>query len=230
MRIRRLTKNIIHVERDSYKELASIFCRYQEHYEHPVFAGKVFTLGQFRDWYIKNTGKWTYDSDWAGFNLPGYVFESFKAGMFDSLSENETKLLRAVKDMKGKFYVIGSKKGDELSLSHEFLHAIYYVNDKYRKAVIKLFKKHKLNKLKKHLIDISYHKDVLIDECQAYIGANSEWLKFNELEVDETVFDSVHSLIKLHVIKNAPRLIAKSLESEFSIKPGKTIKVGKRNL
>src|SRR3989344_5759404 len=67
-------------------DLAMSFCRYQEFYEstNPVFKGKSFSLIDFMEWYSnKNNNRkrsdlkcFTYPDDWAGFNLPSYVFDN----------------------------------------------------------------------------------------------------------------------------------------------------------
>lgn len=68
---------------ENQKELASTFVRFQEHYESPEFAGKTFSLEEFKEWYIKNsekgreTGEFTYYEDWSGFNIPSYVMRPF---------------------------------------------------------------------------------------------------------------------------------------------------------
>ncbi|OGZ16930.1 MAG: hypothetical protein A3H76_05890 [Candidatus Lloydbacteria bacterium RIFCSPLOWO2_02_FULL_54_12] len=59
----------------SRKLLAMTFVRMQEYYESgsPRFRGRIFTLGEFKDWYRKERGRWSYANDWSGFNVPSYA-------------------------------------------------------------------------------------------------------------------------------------------------------------
>jgi hypothetical protein len=80
---------------DNQIDLTSTFLRFQEHYESPFFKGKYFTLDEFKEWYIKTSpngkksGKFTYYTDWGGFNIPSYILKPFYNGAFNPLSENE---------------------------------------------------------------------------------------------------------------------------------------------
>lgn len=71
-------------------------------------------------------------------------------------------------------YVIVYKKGDKLTKNHELMHAKYYMDDKYKENVKKMWvnmdSKNKEN-VKKMLKKMGYPEDneeILIDEFQAY--------------------------------------------------------------
>jgi len=56
--------------------------RFEEYYESPRFKGRIFTFDEYRKWYVKNspkgkkTGRFTYYSDWSGFNIPSYALKT----------------------------------------------------------------------------------------------------------------------------------------------------------
>jgi len=108
--------------------LASTFLRFQEYYESPKFKGRIFRLEEYKKWYIKNspqgqqTGKFTYYSDWNGFNIPSVVLKPFYEGKFNPLSQSEKELLKMFQNKKEKFYIIGihrEKKNTEKTGSYE---------------------------------------------------------------------------------------------------------------
>ena len=140
MKIQKISEtiNIIHVNFDTQEELAETFCRFQEYYESPEFKGKIFTLGQYREWYSQFYGAWTYYTDWSGFNIPDWVLEPFKEGKFDPLSEKEQKLVDMFRHRAGKFYIIGTFGDNKAALDHEICHALYYLDEGYNERVTNL--------------------------------------------------------------------------------------------
>jgi len=181
MEIKKITSNIIHVNFDTQEELTRTFCRFQEHYESPEFAGKIFTIGQYREWYSEIYGGWTYYTDWNGFNIPDIVFEPFRKGLFDPLTKEEQKLLDLFKHRTGRFYVIGThtSKQDE-AMDHEICHALYYLDEEYKVAVnnvIEINPSNALNKLEEWLIKKGYAGSFLSDEVQAYLSCNIDYLQ-----------------------------------------------------
>jgi hypothetical protein len=162
---------------DTLKELASTFLRFQEHYESPEFRGKIFSLDEYKKWYIANSergqkiGKFTYYSDWAGFNVPSYVFSPFNEGKFDPLSRKEKQLLGILKNEPEPFYTIGIFRQDKSPdhLQHELAHGLFYTNKEYRETITDILQDFDLTKMKDKLRSIGgYHEDVLDDECHAY--------------------------------------------------------------
>ena len=186
MRITEIVKNIFQINYATQKELARAFCRFQEHYESPEFAGKIFALAEYRKWYSNRYGGWTYYTDWGGFNIPDYVFEPFRAGSFDPLTKAEKQLLSAFRISNGKFYVIGTFGENPDSLDHEICHALFYLDYEYKKAVLNKLCISALNQpeqfeaLKDWLVKEKRYSDGLVlDEMQAYLACNAGFLYFD---------------------------------------------------
>ncbi len=188
MKLEELIENIYHVSFPTRKEVTSTFLRFQEHYESPQFRGKIFSLDEFKEWYTANSPKgkakkrFTYYEDWGGFNIPSHILDPFYEGLFDPLSEKESKLLDAFKDKKGKkFYVIGTFGKDKQSyLQHEVAHGLFYVNQEYQLEVLNELNKVSpdiKNNINSILLKKGYHTDVLVDETHAYLTANPVWLR-----------------------------------------------------
>lgn len=179
MNLRKITSNIIHVNFDSQIELCETFCRFQEHYESPEFRGKIFTLGQYREWYSEQYGKWSYYTDWNGFNIPDYVLIPFKEGLFDPLSEKEQKFLELFKYKKGKFYIIGTHNALPEALIHEICHALYYLDKEYKEEADLIISKADKQAptwiaFENFLLEKGYSAEVIDDEIQAFLSSNTE--------------------------------------------------------
>jgi hypothetical protein len=158
------------------------FLRFQEHYESPRFRGKIFSLDEFKKWYVKNSkkgkssGMFTYCSDWGGFNIPSYVLKPFYEGRFDPLSKKEKNMLDIFRNKTGKFYIIGTfgrTAESKKTLKHEVAHGLFYTNPDYKKGVLKILNtlgKSALKKVHAHLgSKTGYHESVFTDETHAYI-------------------------------------------------------------
>lgn len=171
------------VSADSNRELARSFLRFQEHYESPndKFRGQIFTIGQYRSWYEKQYGYFSYETDWTGFNIHSYVLDPFKNGLFDPLLPEEKNLVALFTNAPSdKFYIIGANDKD--TLNHELNHALYAYSQEYANEVNKVFDAH-LEHLKyalEYLLDKGYCKYLLYDELQSYI-----------LDKDESVTDLI---------------------------------------
>jgi hypothetical protein len=131
---------------DKQRDLASTFLRFQEHYESPEFAGKIFSLDEYKQWYVEQSsrssedGVFTYYEDWSGFNIPSRILRPFYEGRFDPLSESEQRILDIFKDEKGIFYIIGLSKDNkkfQISLEHEVAHGLFFIDSEYREKVLK---------------------------------------------------------------------------------------------
>ncbi len=182
VRKRRLGKSIVLLTYPSQEALAKAFLRFQEFYECPAFRGKVFTLEEYRAWYEREFGAWTYYKDWSGFNVPGHIFDSFKHGLFDPLSPTERELLGMVAKEEQPYYVIGVYENTGLEhleeLSHELAHALFYTDHAYRFSVVGLLQKHDVTALLQEVREKGdYARAVLWDELQAYLIANPEDIK-----------------------------------------------------
>lgn len=166
--------------------MANSLVRFQEHYESPEWRGKIFTLGQFYEWYSEFKGGYTYADDWSGFNFPDYVLKPFINGLFDPLTKVEKKIVKLFRYRTDKFYVIGSANdSDKEVFPHELAHAIYYTNDKYREKVNSHLQQYNLHSLKNWLKSKGYCEEVLDDECNAYLACDTNLLDEEGVEYPE---------------------------------------------
>lgn len=148
MEPKEILKNVFHIQFPNQQELASAFLRFAEYYQNPFFKGKIFTLDEFREWYIKNsvngkkTGKFTYYSDWDGFNIPSSVLETFYEGKFNPLSDREKKLLEVFKNKrKNNFYIIGTFRNiSKATKKHEIAHGLFNTNSEYKREVLNIIR------------------------------------------------------------------------------------------
>ena len=165
-------KNIFVLEFDNQVDLASTFIRFQEHYESPEFKGRFFSLDEYKEWYTKMKGDFTYYTDWGGFNIPSYVLVPFYEGKFNPLTVSENQILELFKENEGSFYIIGLYSKNEnlkLSLDHEIAHGLFYTEPEYKEKVLEILNKYDLEVLKTWLRSKGgYHEVVLLDECHAY--------------------------------------------------------------
>lgn len=149
--------------------LASTFLRFQEHYESPEFRGKVFTWEEFMDWYARTNGKFSYLTDWGGFNIPDRVLRPFYDGKFDPLTKKEQMLLEMFRGIEPPFYVIGTVKGKMDAMIHELVHGLFMTFPDYRREVGDCLSRHDLAAARKALLDMGYCREVLDDELNAYV-------------------------------------------------------------
>ena len=180
----------------SQEILSDTFMRFQEHYESPYWADKVFTIGQYKKWYSENRGGDTYRLDWKGFNFPSYVLKPFRDGLFDPLTENEKSILDLLKYRTDNFYVIGSNTNDVLK--HELCHSLFYFSEEYRNKIIEIINqnKSKLKKAADYLIKLGYHKKVIHDELQAYILDNDGFFEEKKIEIPRVVIQNIFKINK----------------------------------
>lgn len=154
-----ITNEILRVHCSTQEHLASTFLRFQEHYESPEFRGKIFTLEEYKEYYTKKHGEFSYYKDWSGFNVPSYVFEPFRQGKFDPLSTKESRLLSLLRAYKGKFYVIGTyerkdeKQKEEITLQHETAHGLFYTVPEYKEEILAILSKVDLGPIRKYVKD-----------------------------------------------------------------------------
>lgn len=194
----RLTQNIYHLIFPSQWQLAKTFLRFQEHFESPKFRGKIFSLNEFKKWYIENssegkkTGKFTYYRDWNGFNIPSKILLPFYRGKFNPLSVEEQSLLRLFRNQKRKkFYIIATFKNSGIPLlKHEAAHGLFYTNSKYKKEVTKILNRID-KKVKKQITNYlsryggGYHPKVWADEIHAHIIENLNYLKKQRIDINK---------------------------------------------
>lgn len=211
MKIIELFPNIFHIHFSTRLLLTSTFLRFQEHYESPEFRGKIFSLEEYKKWYIsvspkgKETGKFTYYEDWSGFNIPGYILEPFFEGKFNPLSLEEQHFLKMFEHMRGKYFYIIGTFGDEKGidvLEHEIAHGFFATNENYKEKVLQTISKLPLNSRKnmeKYLSSSGgYHPSVFDDEIHAYLLTNFNKLVEKKVltENDRTVSESLWELFE----------------------------------
>ena len=181
MQIKKITPEILYINFPKRVIMNSTMMRFQEYYENPVFKGKVFTHEEFRKWYIKNsppgkkTGRFTYNNDWWGFNMPLTIFKPFYEGKFNPLTIQEKELLKKLESFKknNHYLITAFGKVNMKILKHEIAHGLFYTNKKYKKEIVSKLKE--INKDSKRKIfeffkkHNGYHKDVWTDELHAYI-------------------------------------------------------------
>lgn len=182
MRLEEILQKIYHLHFKTQRDLASTFLRFQEYYESPKFRKKIFTLKEYKEWYKKNSknGKFTYYSDWSGFNIPSYILKQFYNGKFNPLSKKEINFLKLFNKLNGEFYIIGTY-GTKRALKHEIAHGLFYINKKYKREVLKVLSRvnnEVQNKINKYLSSSGgYHKNSWKDETHAYLLTNTKQLK-----------------------------------------------------
>jgi hypothetical protein len=198
-----ILKNVWFVSFDTQEDLALSFLRFQEHYESPRFRGQVFSLDEFKTWYASQNGSFSYVDDWSGFNIPSSVFDLFKRGDFDPLSNRETALMSAFGGEPHPFYIIGTNE-DSDALEHEICHALFYVDPDYRAAAEKIISDHveQLAPVFLEMADMGYHESVHVDEVQAYASANPDWLRHNNLYCDPNITQQLQDLKRKAVSRN----------------------------
>ena len=168
---------------DTQEELTKSFCRVQEYYESPEFKDKIFTLGQYRKWYIEKYGQWSYYTDWSGFNIPIKTLAPFNEGLFDPLLPEEVTLLEKIKENPEVEYIIATYTEARADvMPHEIAHAMFATNPEYRKSVLTLINSYDLSELKKHILELGYSESVLEDECHAYILESHEYLEDKKIK------------------------------------------------
>lgn len=173
--------NVFCIVSSSQYWLTSTFLRIQEFYESPLkpIKGHHFTLEEFSDLYAETYGNFTYHTEWAGFNIPGHIVRKFFQ-KFNDLSKKEETLKQILDDALNsteKFYVIGILKDNNTKrvLKHELTHAMYYLDDEFRKEMNDATnnmdiptRKFMMRKLK----EMGYSKHVIKDEIQAYLSTS----------------------------------------------------------
>lgn len=160
---------------DTKERMANTFLRFQEHYESPVYAGKMFTVDEFKSWYAEKY-KSMYESDWSGFNFPGAAYKSFReAAGIDLLTEEERTLSQVFDKLKKKFYVIGTLvTADQETVDHEIAHAMFNMDAQYRTQVRAHIVEMNVSALREDMLEMGYREEVIYDEINAYLATSTE--------------------------------------------------------
>jgi len=184
MKIKALNEKIYLLSAQTQYEVAMAFMRFQEFYESPYkeIRGKYFTHEKYMDLYAKETGNFTYTSDWLGFNIPSHIYEESLArfGLDTWIKENE--LIDLVGQMahhygSKKYYIIGACETDGAlhTSQHEIAHALWYLYPKYKKEQLENIGRlaaRTRNKISDSLLDGGYVAAVVPDETQAYLSTS----------------------------------------------------------
>ena len=177
------TPKIIHLKFKRKRDLTKTMLRFQEHFESPKFRNKFFSLEEFKNWYITTTEdhKFSYYSDWSGFNFPSKTLKAFYAGKFDPLTPEEKHILDLLRNEHGRFYVIATFKAEDVR--HEMAHAKFYVDSAYRNDVKRVISGINIKPICKVLKEMGYNKSVFIDEAHAYLLETEEYFN-KEFKLD----------------------------------------------
>lgn len=237
LEVEAVTDKVVYLSMETQKQIASALIRFQEYYESPIpeIKGQIFTLGFLRKMYSESPRSQrrgftyfdgnTFEGDWSGFNFPGYILDPFIRGLFDPLTPAEQDIVDLFKDRSDKFYIIGGHRDTEETediIQHEICHALFYVDDKYQKQVLKALlkaeKKPKFKNFYKLLAHWGYAPSVFRDEAQAYICANWDWLYGEEQLEELSKFRIVIPEDLYDELASIKRKYFKPLDSKFEIK------------
>ncbi|MCB0352384.1 MAG: hypothetical protein KDD64_02630 [Bdellovibrionales bacterium] len=165
---------ILHLRGTSPLLSAYALMRFQEHYESPKFAGRIFSRKTFRSYYAgeKEHGGFSYYADWAGFNFRSDTVFSLQRNPRWNLEPAERAVLKALQKPGERFYVIGTYRDTQEieNLHHEACHGLYFVDGEYRRSVQAVLREVDLKPMKKFLRAMNYTNQVLDDECHAYLA------------------------------------------------------------
>lgn len=202
--LQEIIPGVIHLNFSKQTDLTSTLLRFQEYYESPKFRNKHFTIPEFVRWYkTTRSGKFSYLKDWSGFNFPSSVVETFWnkwSNKKTNFTVREKQVLLNLPDKSNKFYVIGTygktnNKDYKLILKHELAHALYYLDENYKKQVLQVLKKVEVKPIHQYLKKLGYHKSVWMDETNAYILTDQDDLLESQITISQNVS---HQLDKLY--------------------------------
>jgi hypothetical protein len=163
---------IWHVRFPDAHTLALTFLRMQEHYESPKFRGTVFSLDEFKRWYIDGHGSFSYPEFWTAFNVPSAAVLAVYKDFPDHSPEE--RALFAELDRLGildldRFYLIGTCDEEPEDLDHEIRHGMYFCNGAYRAEIDAVLRRHPVPELREHLMAMGdYCPEVIDDEVHAW--------------------------------------------------------------
>lgn len=173
---------LLHLEFETQKEQTLTMFRVQEYYESnkPNLKGKVFDAFTFLHEMMDDEGNIDYFSYWDGFNIPGHVFEDWKAEVSYIFTDYEKKLYAEVMksvDTNKPYYIITCCIDDSDTLEHEIAHALYYLNTEYTKEVTNLIAD-TLEDLKikvfERFDEMGYAQNVYNDELNAWLATSKK--------------------------------------------------------
>ncbi len=189
--MKELYPGIYHLHFETRWQVAMHFLRFQEYYESPKFADKMFSIVEYMEWYQQNhddPNKFSYPYDWAGFNVPSRVLDEVFAADIPDWNKYDGLMAALYTSMKTEnevFYLIGTSEEagaiDDF-IDHETAHGLWATNPEYQRTMLNLIKrirpKLRVSKSIAALVDAGYHEKVGEDEIHAYCSTGpAEWLK-----------------------------------------------------
>lgn len=182
--VHRLHPAIFVLEIDGNDHLGMTFLRAQEFYEsvNPNIQFHSFTISEYAAWYRTQSpnGTFSYGQDWVGFNVPSTIIDQCYA-VNTERTDYDTFFLAICAQCKSlaqqagfeHYYLLGVRKGDTKTLSHEVAHGLFTVNSAYAQA--QLTNVHALPQnitqyLHLWLHNKGYAHSVFDDETQAFLS------------------------------------------------------------
>ena len=168
--------------KDKYQR-TMLFCRYVEYNKSPYneIRNKFFTWEKFMEMYRSEFDKdlFTYPGDWEGFGVPSdsikkaiKTFNKDSGPYDDIMNDIYSYCNKTVDNKKTEWYLIGIDDYDSKTMNHEVAHALYSINNEYKKSCDNLISKinqKDYQKLRKKIKDMGYvdEKETINDEIQA---------------------------------------------------------------
>ena len=152
--------------------MCNVWMRIEEHFSNVDLKNKIITQKDIIHWWEKfSKGHINYMHYWDGFNFPSKDVDSFlKTYKKEKLLIQEQKALKILKKIypTSPYYVITGVNNE--TLIHEFHHALFYLDKKYRRGITKIIKKYNVKEIEIKLAsEMAYPKDIMIDEVSAYL-------------------------------------------------------------
>lgn len=204
--VKEILPRIYHLKFNSQRAMGYCFLRFQEFYEspNPRFRARVFTVDEYKKWYIKQKGAFSYYIDWGGYNLPDHIFKPFKEGRFNPLHPGERALLNVVSKIKCSppFYIIATT-GNTEAIAHEVSHGLWYLSKSYREEMKRLLRKLPTDfkgRFRKALSKGGYCRAVMQDELAAYLLTDHDWFKSKRIGLKKhwKIINGIRDLFQEH--------------------------------
>ena len=170
---------IYHVVFPNRRTMNLAIGRVSEYGENPVFRRRVFTWDELERWWKEHTGgkKGRFVDYWDGFNIPVSEFRPFVDGTFADLNAREKALLKMVRRMPARSYVIATAQKTGV-LSHEVVHGLFYQDRAYRReverAVGEAMRRKRIPRIIAALTRMGYAPHTHVDEANAYLTIHVE--------------------------------------------------------
>lgn len=208
--IEKILPHIWHIRFDSQYWTCATMMRISEFRESDIksIQDSYFSIEEFMDNYAKETGQFSYFTDWAGFNIDDVDIRSFwKIYDINQLWEKEKTLWYLLGEIahdegKHKFSVIATY--EDKDLIHEIIHALYYTKPKYKTEVLcelgHLSKKHPIlyKRVKAYVKSMGYADDIIFTEMNAYL---SDYTDRARILVDVDISASGYKKLSTNLIK-----------------------------